>query len=90
MGILPNGIIGEVTGTTGTVVSYMRFGQNITRSKGSTRKNKIETPARRIQREKIRVCNEFTHSFSVQVFLIKVSPHTGTPARDTTGLPAQS
>src|SRR5690242_5222811 len=80
MGILPNGIIGEVTGTTGTVVSYMRYGQNIARSKGSTRKNKIETPARRKQREKIRVCNEFTHSFSGTGFFNKSFPaygHTG-------------
>lgn len=80
MGILSNGIIGEVTGKTGPVVTYMRFGQNITRSKGSTRKNKIETPARRIQREKIRVCNEFTHSFSGTGFFNKSFPaygHTG-------------
>jgi len=80
MGILPNGIIGEVTGTTGTVVSYMRFGQNIARSKGSTSKNKIETPARKIQREKIRICNEFTHAFSGTGFFNKSFPaygHTG-------------
>src|SRR5690242_19542540 len=80
MGILPNGIIGEVTGTTGTVVSYMRFGQNITRSKGSTRKNRIETPARKIQREKIKVCNDFTRAFSGTGFFNRSFPaygHTG-------------
>jgi hypothetical protein len=58
----------------------MRFGQNIARSKGSTRKNKIETPARKIQREKIRICNEFTHAFSGTGFFNKSFPaygHTG-------------
>lgn len=58
----------------------MRFGQNISRSKGSTRKNKIVTPARKIQREKIRICNEFTHSFSGTGFFNKsfsAYGHTG-------------
>ena len=80
MGVLSKGINGPVTGTTGAVVTYMRFGQNITRSKGSTRKNRIETPARKIQREKIRACNEFTHSFSGTGFFNKSFPaygHTG-------------
>jgi hypothetical protein len=80
MGILPQGILGEITGKTGPVVSYMRFGQNITRSKGSTRKNRIETPARKIQREKIKLCNEFTHAFSGTSFFNKSFPaygHTG-------------
>jgi len=80
MGVLPEGINGPVRGTTGAVVSYMRFGQNITRSKGSTRKNKIETPARKMQRQKIKVCNEFTHAFSGTGFFNKSFPangHTG-------------
>jgi hypothetical protein len=42
MAILPQGILGEVVGKTGPVVSYMRFGQNITRSKGNTRKNPMQ------------------------------------------------
>jgi hypothetical protein len=80
MAILTKGILGEVIGKTGPVVSYMRFGQNITRSKGSTRKNRIETPARKIQREKIKVCNDFTRAFSGTGFFNKSFPsygHTG-------------
>ncbi len=80
MAILSQGILGEVVGKTGPVVSYMRFGQNITRSKGSTRKNRIETPARKLQREKIKVCNDFTQAFSGTGFFNKSFPaygHTG-------------
>jgi Family of unknown function (DUF6266) len=80
MAILTQGILGEVVGKTGPVVSYMRFGQNITRSKGSTRKNRIETPARKMQREKIKVCNDFTRAFSGTGFFNKSFPaygHTG-------------
>ena len=80
MAILTKGILGEVIGKTGPVVRYMRFGQNITRSKGSTRKNRIETPARKIQREKIKVCNDFTRAFSGTGFFNKSFPaygHTG-------------
>jgi hypothetical protein len=80
MAILTQGILGKVIGKTGPVVSYMRFGQNITRSKGSTRKNRIETPARKIQREKIKVCNDFTRAFSGTGFFNKSFPahgHTG-------------
>jgi hypothetical protein len=80
MAILTKGILGEVIGKTGPVVSYMRFGQNITRSKGSTRKNRIDTPARKIQRQKIKVCNDFTQAFSGTGFFNKSFPaygHTG-------------
>jgi hypothetical protein len=80
MAILSQGILGEVVGKTGPVVSYMRFGQNITRSKGSTHRNRIETPARNIQREKIKVCNDFTRAFSGTGFFNKSFPsygHTG-------------
>ena len=88
MGVLSEGINGPVTGTTGAVVSYMRFGQNITRSKGSTRKNRIETPARKLQREKIKVCNEFTQAFSGTGFFNKSFPaygHTGSGYNRVTG-----
>jgi Family of unknown function (DUF6266) len=80
MAILTQGILGKVVGKTGPVVSYMRFGQNISRSKGSTRKNRIETPARKTQREKIKVCNDFTRAFSGTGFFNKSFPaygHTG-------------
>jgi hypothetical protein len=88
MGILPQGILGDVVGKTGPVVSYIRFGQNITCSKGSTHKNRIETPARKLQREKIKVCNDFTHSFSGTGFFNKNFPaydHTGSGYNRVTG-----
>ena len=80
MAILTEGILGKVVGKTGPVISYIRFNQNITRSKGSTRKNRIETPARKMQREKIKVCNDFTKAFSGSGFFTKSFPaygHTG-------------
>ena len=80
MAILSQGILGSVSGKTGPVVSYIRYGQNITQSIGSRKKNKIETPARKMQREKIKVCNEFTKAFTGSGFFNKSFPafgHTG-------------
>ena len=80
MAILTQGILGPVAGKTGPVVSYIRFGQNITRSKGSVAKNRKETPGRKIQREKIAVCNAFTRAFSGTGFFSRSFPaygHTG-------------
>src|SRR5665213_4039020 len=74
MAILIDGILGKVVGKTGPVISYIRFNQNI------TRKNRIETPARKMQREKIKVCNDFTKAFSGTGFFTKSFPaygHTG-------------
>ncbi len=88
MAILTQGILGEIVGKTGPVVSYMRFGQNIGRSKGSCRKNRIETPARKTQREKIRACNDFTKAFSGTGFFNKSFPaygHTGSGYNRVTG-----
>ena len=80
MAILAQGILGHVVGKTGPVVSYIRFGQNITRSRSNSEKTRIETPKRKTQREKIRVCNEFTKAFSGTGFFNKSFPaydHTG-------------
>jgi len=77
MAILSQGILGPVTGRTGPVVSYIRFGQNITRSLSNTDKNKILTPARKIQREKIKVCNGFTKAFSGTGFFNRSFPDAG-------------
>lgn len=77
MAILTQGILGPVTGRTGPVVSYVRFGQNITRSLSNSKKNKIETPARKIQREKIKVCNEFTKAFTGTGFFNRSFPQYG-------------
>ena len=88
MAILTQGILGPVAGKTGPVVSYIRFGQNITRSKGSTKKNRIETPGRKTQREKLKVCNDFTKAFSGTGFFNKSFPaggHTGSGYNRATG-----
>lgn len=77
MAILSHGILGPITGRTGPVISYQRFGQTITRGISDTRKNKIETPARKIQREKIKVCNEFTKAFTGTGFFDKTFPQPG-------------
>ena len=74
MAILTQGILGPVQGKTGPVVSYIRFGQNVTRAKDGTAKNRIETPARKIQREMIAVCNHFTRAFSGTGFFNKSFP----------------
>jgi hypothetical protein len=80
MAILTQGILGPVIGKTGPVVSYIRYGQNITRSRSNSNKNRIETPDRKTQRDKIKVCNEFTSRFSGTGFFNKSFPaygHTG-------------
>ncbi|HSV10221.1 MAG TPA: DUF6266 family protein [Hanamia sp.] len=88
MAILSQGILGSVRGKTGPVVSYVRYGRNITQSIGSRKKNKIQTPARKTQREKITVCNEFTKAFSGTGFFNKSFPafgHTGSGYNRATG-----
>jgi len=77
MAILTQGILGPVIGKTGPVVSYLRFGQNITRSMSDNRKNRIETPKRKAQRQKIKICNEFTKAFSGTGFFNKSFPAYG-------------
>jgi Family of unknown function (DUF6266) len=80
MAILTQGILGPVIGKTGPVVSYIRFGQNITRIRSNSSRNRIETPKRKTQRDKIKVCNEFTKAFSGTGFFNKSFPafgHTG-------------
>lgn len=88
MAILSQGILGFINGKTGPVISYTRYGQNITRSLGSSKKNKIETPARKAQREKIKVCNEFTKAFAGTGFFNRSFPdpaHTGSGYNRATG-----
>lgn len=88
MAILSQGILGSVTGKTGPVISYTRYGQNIIRSVGGTKKNKIETPARKKQRQKIKVCNEFTKAFTGSGFFNRSFPaigHTGSGYNRATG-----
>ncbi|HEU5364313.1 MAG TPA: hypothetical protein VFU62_02215 [Hanamia sp.] len=88
MAILSQSILGPSNGKTGPVITYIRYGQNIMRSVGSTKKNKIKTPARKTQREKIKVCNEFTKAFTGSGFFNKSFPafgHTGSGYNRATG-----
>ena len=76
MGKIPEGILGLLLGKVGPVSGYRRNGQNLVRVSGQSRKIK-NTPMRRNQREKIKVCNDFTHAFSGTGFLGKSFPSYG-------------
>ena len=88
MAILTQGILGPVVGKTGPVISYLRFGQNISRSLSDSRKNRIETPKRKAQRQKIKLCNEFTKAFTGTGFFNRSFPaydHKGSGYNRATG-----
>lgn len=63
MGKLNNGITGDVTGRVANASFYIRNGQNIVRSAHSITNTKA-TPKRVAQREKLKICNDFTRAFS--------------------------
>ena len=73
MGKMANGLLGDVTGQVGTVTTYVRNGENIVRTARSRSDRKV-TPARTAQREKIKVCNDFTRAFSGTGFFNKTFP----------------
>lgn len=80
MAILSQGILGPALGKMGPVTGYQRNGRNILRTSKNTGVVKI-TPARLAQREKIKVCNEFTHAFTGTGFFNTTFPaygHSGT------------
>ncbi len=72
----PEGILGVLTGRIGPVSGYRRNGQNILRVAHSRTQSK-NTPARAAQREKIKVCNDFTRAFSRTGFFNKTFPSYG-------------
>lgn len=79
MATLPQGILGSPIGKLGPVTGYIRNGRNVLRT---SRNNgtPVTTPARVAQREKIRICNEFTRAFSGTGFFNTTFPaygHTG-------------
>ena len=81
MGKMSNGIVGEVTGRVGNVTTYLRNGENIVRI-ARTRHDGKATPGRLAQRQKIKVCNDFTRAFSGTGFFNKTFPAYG---RGSTG-----
>jgi uncharacterized protein DUF6266 len=76
MGKIPDGILGKLIGKLGPVSGYQRNGQNLLRVAGQSRKVK-STPMRANQREKIKVCNDFTKAFSGTGFFGKSFPSYG-------------
>lgn len=73
MGKITNGVLGHVVGQVGPVTTYIRNGENIVRA-ARTRGDGKATPARNAQREKIKVCNDFTRAFSGTGFFNKTFP----------------
>ena len=76
MGKIPDGILGMLIGKLGPVSGYQRNGQNLVRVAGQSRQVK-STPMRANQREKIKVCNDFTRAFSGTGFFAKSFPSYG-------------
>ena len=82
MARIPDGILGKFIGTAGNVSGYMRMNNNFVRTK-RRRTNKPMTEKRLAQQQKLRVCNEFTKSFSGSGFFDKTFP--GSTATTATG-----
>jgi len=76
MAILPQGILGALSGRVGPVSGYQRYGKNILRT-AKTTVNIKNTPARASQRQKISICNQFTSAFSGTGFFNKTFPAYG-------------
>lgn len=80
MAMITQGILGSVTGKIGPVTSYVRNGRNILRPARNTVVIK-NTEARLAQREKIKICIDFTGAFTGTGFFNTTFPpygHTGT------------
>lgn len=81
------GLLGAFIGTLGPVTGYMRNGKNVLRTSSSSVKNQ-RTPLQLAQREKIRICNQFTKAFKGTGFFNTSFPaygHTGTGFNRITG-----
>jgi len=76
MAKIPDGILGALIGKIGPVSGYRRNGENILRTAHSRGIIKA-TPARTAQREKIKVCNEFTKAFAGTGFFNRTFPAPG-------------
>ncbi|MDE3185703.1 MAG: hypothetical protein KGM16_20005 [Bacteroidota bacterium] len=76
MAKIPDGVLGTLIGRVGPVTGYIRNGENILRSAHSRSDRKV-TAARIAQRDKIKVCNEFTKAFSGTGFFNKTFPAYG-------------
>jgi len=76
MAKIAEGILGAFIGRVGPVSGYVRNGQNIMRVASSGKDRKI-TPGRLAQREKMKVCNDFTRPFCGKNFFSRTFPAYG-------------
>jgi hypothetical protein len=76
MAKIPEGILGGFIGKVGPVSGYRRNGVNVMRVAKSGKDRKI-TPGRLAQREKMKVCNDFTRPFCGKDFFKKTFPSYG-------------
>ncbi|MEO7043987.1 MAG: DUF6266 family protein [Ferruginibacter sp.] len=76
MAIIQEGILGFAFGRVGPVTGYRRNGQNILRTSKNSGVVK-STNARIAQREKIKICNDFTGAFTGTGFFNKTFPAYG-------------
>jgi hypothetical protein len=76
MAKIAEGILGAFIGRVGPVSGYRRNGQNIMRTASSGKDTKI-TAGRLAQREKMKVCNDFTRPFCGQGFFNRTFPSYG-------------
>jgi|GEM_PF-598459 len=80
MATIPNGILGALNGRMGPVTGYRRNGVNVIRV-STRKKDKVITAGRLAQREKLKLCNDFTRAFTGTNFFKRTFPgygHTGT------------
>jgi hypothetical protein len=81
------GVLGMFIGTIGPVTGFIRNGKNVLRTSTSAVRNQ-RTPLQLAQREKIRICNQFTRAFAGSGFFSKTFPaygHAGTGFNRVTG-----
>lgn len=76
MARIPSGILGALIGKAGPITGYMRNGENIIRTAAKRKDPKI-TPPRTAQRKKIKVCHQFTQSFTGTGFFNRTFPAYG-------------
>ena len=80
MATIPYGILGNLNGRLGPITGYQRNGVTVIRI-ATRKKDNVNSPGRLAQREKMKLCNQFTQAFSGTGFFKKTFPaygHTGT------------
>lgn len=80
MATTPNGILGTIHGRVGPVTGFVRNGINVIRV-STRKKDLVHSTARLAQQQKLKLCNEFTKSFSGTDFFKITFPaygHSGT------------